>query len=110
APPVRDVPGARAWHVVAEDVAQASERQLERCSGTESVDALGIRPGAEDDQRRLAADPVDVDPERELERYATGDVDDVGVERVGPEGLVEAHRNLLDPAEADSPDRSELGG
>jgi hypothetical protein len=45
---------------VAEDVAQASQGQLERSSRTESVDALGIRPGAENDQRRLAADPVDV--------------------------------------------------
>jgi hypothetical protein len=63
-----------------------------------------VRARTEDDQRRVAADAVDVDPERQSERRAARDVEDVGVKRVGPEGFVEAHRDLLDPAEADSLD------
>src|SRR5262249_54451586 len=106
--PVRDLPGTGTRHGVAEDLAQASERQLERRSGTESVDTLGVRAGTEDDQGRLAADPVDVDPEREPERRAARDVEDVSVKRVGPEGFVEAHRDLLDPAEADALDGCDL--
>src|SRR5262245_335271 len=106
--PVGDVPGTGTRNLLAENFPQASERQLDRRSGTESMDALGVRAGTEDDQRRLAADPVDVDPEREPELWAAGDVEDVGVERIGPEGFVEAHRDLLDPAEADSLDGCDL--